>query len=62
MTTILDAIAATSSGTRNVLFPRSDFVDVAIDIPTNVELDLVLSAVLQQISIIANYLAPLGTD
>lgn len=54
---------------RNRVFPRSDFVDVAIDLPTGVEVDAVVDRITQQIGIVAGSLgtlqapeAPSGPD
>lgn len=56
---ILDALAPLRAQ-RNRVFPRRDFVDVAIDLPTNVEADTVVDSMIHQIDVVASYLRTIG--
>ncbi len=56
---ILDALAPLRAQPNRV-FPRSDFVDVAMDLPTGREVDAVVESMTQQIGAVANYLKALG--
>jgi hypothetical protein len=56
---ILDAVAPLGAqGGR--FFRRSKFVDVAIDLPTNVEVDAVVDSMVEQIRRVASHLTSLG--
>lgn len=48
-------------GERNRVFPRSNFVDVAIDLPINVEADAVVADMVRQVLVVAGHLASLVT-
>lgn len=52
---ILDTIAPLRAQ-RNRVFPRRDSVEVAIDLPTNVEVDAVVESMIQQIDVVVSYL------
>ncbi|MCW2943500.1 MAG: hypothetical protein JWR24_217 [Actinoallomurus sp.] len=57
---ILDAVAPLRAQ-RNRVFSHRDSVDVAIDLPTNVEVDVVVESMMQQIGVVARYLTSLDS-